>query len=824
LTVDLGWLAAAPLLGLSIISGTAMAAVFRRFCDQAQMKQTISRIIAHLLEFQLFLDEPLIVLRTQRDLLAQNLRLLRLCLRPILVLAVPFFFLFAQLNSWYGHAPLELGKPAIVTVEVNPRSIPELRLRAPDGIRVETEGVRALASKQVSWRIRPLQSFSGRLQVLLDGRVVTKTVAAGFGFHHAATVRHASIASFLADPVELPFRDRDISSIEVRYPRATVLGFPWLVWFLTVSGVAAMGFSRLKRLVIGAGRVAFTIAFLGAGTHPAAAATVPPQTPVILISIDTLRADHLSSYGYRKIATPNIDAYAEGGTLFSAIDSQIPLTLPSHTVLFTSTYPFQNRIEENAERVPAGAVTLTSVLRTHGYATGAFIGSVFLERQLGLDQGFDQYDSPFNFEAFSPISGEMMFAGLSRNAFSARERRDAALVIHAAGEWLKAHRGQPVFVFVHLFDLHEPYRIPAQVYRQQGLSGYDAELKYLDRLMGSFRQTLEKGGWWDRSLVVVLSDHGEGLDEHGEESHGYFLYQSTLWVPLLIHWPQGFGSHQARTAQPAGLIDVAPTILDFLRLPPPASFEGRSLLPAAFTKAGESRHAVYSETLHTHDAFGWAPLRSIRIDGYKYIEAPKPELYDLGGDPNEHTNLIEKDSAKAQSLRAQLAKILGRYAAAPAGASKTTTPQTQALLGSLGYLSDGPGTSLRSAGPDPKDRLPEYRLYKQAMLFVYDGRYDRAIPILKEVLTRDPHNLLARRDLGASYLELRDYRKARFNLEQVIAAAPGDYQAHYELGLANEHLGRLQEAIGNMAAACKLAPDAAQCRSELERLKEKAAK
>ncbi len=789
------------------------------------MKQTINRIIAHLLEFQLFVDEPLIVLRAQRDLIGQNLRLLRLCLRPFLILAVPYFFLFVQLNSWFSHAPLALAKPAIVTVQLNRlATLAPLVLRAPAAIEVEPDSVRSLASKQVSWRILPLRSFSGQLTVSLNGRAITKTVAAGAGFHYAASVRQGSMARFLADPAELPFRDQDISWIEVGYRHATVLGFPWLAWFLIVSGISALAFNPLKRLVTRAAPIAFAAAFLCSGAQLARAADVPPKPPVILISIDTLRADHLSSFGYRKIATPNIDSYAEGGTLFTAIDSQIPLTLPSHTVLFTSTYPFQTRIEENAERVPSRAVTLASVLRSHGYATGAFIGSVFLERQMGLDQGFDDYDSPFNFEAFSPISGEMMFGGLARNPFSAQERRDGALVIHAAGEWLKIHHDQPAFAFVHLFDLHEPYRIPERIYREQGISGYDAELKYVDRLMGEFRQMLQKAGWWDRSLVIVLSDHGEGLDEHGEESHGYFIYESTLWVPLLIHWPNGSGLHQARVADAAGLIDVAPTILDFLRLPSVASFEGRSLLPVALAKPGESRHAIYSETLHTHDAFGWSPLRSIRIDGYKYIEAPKPELYNLAADPNERANLIEKDPARAQSLRAQLAKILARYPPVKAGSTSANSPQTQTLLGSLGYLSHGPETKLNSAGPDPKDRLPEYRLYRQAMLNVYDGRYDRGIPILEQVLARDPHNLLARRDLGASYLELGDYAKARLNFEQVIRAAPGDYQAHYELGLANEHLGRLQEAIGNMETACRLAPDAAQCRDELKRLKQKAEK
>ena len=331
---------------------------------------------------------------------------------------------------------------------------------------------------------------------------------------------------------------------------------------------------------------------------------------IILISIDTLRADHLSAYGYRRIRTPNIDSFAQQGTLFSNIESQVPLTLPSHTSLFTSTYPFQSQIEENAERVPPGVVTLASVLRLHGYKTAAFIGSVFLESEMGLDQGFDLYDSPFHFEAFSPISGSMFFGGAGRNRYGVRDRRDGALVLGAARRWLAANaiqHGAGVFVFAHLFDLHKPYI----------RAGYDGELEYTDRILGTFKQALIQSGWWQRSLVIVLSDHGESLGEHGEDSHGYFVYESTLRVPLIIHWPEGAPSRPARDDRPGGLMDVAPTVLDFLHIAAPPSFEGRSLLGAGGPRG------VYSESLYAHDGFGWAPLRSLREGTYKYIDAPR---------------------------------------------------------------------------------------------------------------------------------------------------------------------------------------------------------
>jgi len=528
-------------------------------------------------------------------------------------------------------------------------------------------------------------------------------------------------------------------------------------------------------------------------------------TPVILISIDTLRADHLSAFGYRAIQTPNIDAFADHGTLFAHADSQIPLTLPSHTSLFTATYPFQNRIEENAERVPPGVVTLASVLKSHGYKTAAFVASVFLEKEMGLDQGFDFYDSPFHFEAFSPLSGSMFFGGASRNPFAARDRRDGALVVRAALEWLAANRDQPVFVFLHLYDLHKPYK----------LASYDAEVRYTDQVLGTFRKTLMASGWWQRSLVVLLSDHGESLGDHGEASHGYFIYQSTLHVPLIFHWPEGGAQFPPRQQQPVGLIDVSPAILDFLHLPAPTSFEGASPL------AAKTARPIYAESRHAHDSFGWAPLRSVREGDFKYIEAPKPELYSLRSDPGEKINILDKNPAEARRLREELGKLLARYSAKQPAQPGNITPETRALLGSLGYLAPGPGAKLNGSGADPKDRLPEFQLYERAMVYLFDRRLNQAVGALRQLLAGDPHNVLARRDLGNCYLEQHAYAQARAQLQQVLAAAPDDYVSQYELGIADEHLGSWKEAEEHLEAACRLAPEAEQCRKELESVRQK---
>lgn len=545
-----------------------------------------------------------------------------------------------------------------------------------------------------------------------------------------------------------------------------------------------------------------------------------PQAPVILISVDTLRADHLSAYGYRKLSTPNIDSFASGGTLYRQVQTQIPLTLPSHTSLFTSTYPFENRIEENAERVPAGVVTLASVLHAQGYQTAAFIGSSLLDRRFGLNVGFDFYDSPFD-------------AGpkTAQNPYSLRVRRDGALVVRSATQWLNAHRGQKVFVFIHLFDLHTPYSRPAV----NGLSGYDTQIAYVDQLLGRFQKYLAGNDWWNRSLIALFADHGESLGDHGEAYHGYFIYQSTLWVPLLIHWPQGMHA-PASVDQPAGLIDVAPTILDFLHIPAPPSFEGESLL-----KPGS--RFVYAESVYARDTFGWAALRGLRQGQMEYIDAPKPELYDLRADPHELANLILKDPGQAQTIKRHLDALRNRHAGRHPAPVRDTSPETVQQMRSLGYLSGG-GQEHGNA-PDPKDRLPEYHQFEKGLEALYAGRLPEAITTFRSLLASDPHNLPARGNLGDALLKehrdseaLRqwqialhddptfapadsaigeywivrgDFAKAKPSLEHIVQTAPADYQAQYELGLVDRRLGLDRDAATHLTAACSLLPESPAC-------------
>jgi choline-sulfatase len=533
-----------------------------------------------------------------------------------------------------------------------------------------------------------------------------------------------------------------------------------------------------------------------------------------LISVDTLRADHVGCYGYRKIRTPHFDALARGGTLFSQVESPVPLTLPSHTCLLSSTYPFVYGVQENGQKVPGGIVTLTKVLKAHGYRTAAFIGGYVLDARFGLNQAFDVYDSPFHLR---PDPGEE----------PPEVKRSGDAVLGAASEWINTQSGHPFFAFIHLYDAHRPY----------SHGSYGAEIAYLDRAIGSFQESLARKLLQD-TLIVLTSDHGESLGEHGEQTHGYFIYESTLRVPLILHWPAGAAQQPARVDEPVSLLDVAPTVLEFVGITVPPQFQGHSLI-RLFRPHPPDSEPVYAESVYARDHFACSSLRSIRLGRYKYIEAPKPELYDLATDPGEAQNRYESDRSIALGLKTRLLSLeKGERQTAP----KPVDPDVISHLRSLGYLG---GASPKSVpGADPKDRLGEYERYGRAIQFANTEHLPEAIREFKKLLEEDGHNVQAhfylavcyyrsgRLDaavtaldgtlmtaadyapaqelLGTIWLLKKDYVRARQQFVHLAAVAPENFGAHYNLGILAMREGRLEEAERELRAAARADSGSAQ--------------
>lgn len=703
------WLTLVP---LSVVCGVAAAWVFRRFAS-GDIRQTVNRMLAHVMELWLFLDDPRLILKAQRVLLRANLRLFRQIAVPLAISAPLFALAMWQADAICGRAPLPAGQPAVVTAHVRSGDLTDVRLEAAPGMVIETPGVRIPRFHEVSWRIRPTQPFSGSL------------TASG-----------------------------DVSSIDIPWPRR-----PWVLWFLGISMISAF---LAKRFRVRHAALLLLIAC------PAFAAEKPP---VILISIDTLRADRLG------VHTPNIDAFAAHGTVWTQIDAQVPLTVPSHAALMTSTYPFTNGVEVNGDVLPAGAVTLASVMRANGYRTAAFIGSEVLDPRYGLNQGFDVYDSPFGRQ---------------------RVRRDAPLVTRAALQWLSKNDAKPAFAFLHFYDLHTPYTLPRVAGLTPNVRAYDAELQYVDEALGKFHAALTRAGLWDKAVIAIVGDHGESLGDHGETSHGYFVYESTVHVPLIIHWPEGSPALPPRIAQPGGLIDVAPALLDFLHISAPPAFEGASLLP------GHGDHAVYSESMYPHRAFGWAALRALRVESLKYIDAPRPELYDLAKDPGERVNIVATHAQDAESMKARIAELMKRYPPKPApGAGPEISARQKEVLGSLGYTAGGRATGAKSA-IDPKDRIAEAEAYESGLTLLYSARYERAILAFQKIVARDGRNLPALCALGESYLRSGNAARALALWQQALEKDP-NYRP------AADSIGEYWLAQRNYEKGCRFEPSAPEC-------------
>lgn len=513
------------------------------------------------------------------------------------------------------------------------------------------------------------------------------------------------------------------------------------------------------------------LACLSCGRPAQKSASVAPLRPlnVVVVTIDTLRADRLHCYGYDRIETPTLDALAQQGALFEHAIAQVPLTPPSHASIFTGTYPTVHHVRNTGGFVlQSSSRTLAKILQEQGWDTGAFIGAWVLKKAFGFNQGFAVYDD------------QMPKRGPSRDTVEEPERR-AGEVVDRAIAWLNAQSGKPFFAWVHLYDPHQPYD-PPEPFRQKYRGRlYDGEVAYTDRELGRFMAALDKKSPRENTLVVVLADHGESLGEHGEYTHGIFLYDSTLHIPLIMRGP-GVPAG-ARVAQQVRSIDVLPTILAIMGGQPPAACQGVSLLPALRGRPVAAASS-YGETIYPKMNMNWAELRALRTERWKYIRAPKPELYDLAQDPGETTNLLQQHPKEYRELDHQLRAIAGIQ---PGKSEKIEAnlmdQRTMDQLKSLGYLSGGQRDfELTGKGVDPKDR----------------------VPVLKELelaTSPDSKNLPAARRL-ALLLTARE-------------EDPGNPTVYYYLGSEYERAGKYNDAMGVYKSAVEKGAENARLLSRM---------
>ncbi|MCJ7485476.1 MAG: sulfatase-like hydrolase/transferase [Candidatus Aminicenantes bacterium] len=536
--------------------------------------------------------------------------------------------------------------------------------------------------------------------------------------------------------------------------------------------------------------------------RPASAA--PGKSNLLVITIDTLRADRVGAYGNKGARTPAMDGLARRGVLFSRTFSHVPLTLPSHCTLFTGFLPLTHGVRDNGERLRSTPVTLAEIARGQGYATAAIVGAFPLDSRFGLDRGFDTYDD--------------FYGSRNRVQDMAFVERRAAEVNRKAEEWIRAHNREPFFVWVHYFDPHAPYDPPPPFDREFAGREYDGEIAYADECLGKLLAVLRDSGRADDTMVVLTSDHGEGLGAHEEKTHGIFIYDPTLHVPLIIAGPGPLPRGRIVDAQ-VGLADILPTVLDLMGWPLQKDLPGRSLVPM-MTRQGAGREdferALYIESMAPLLGRNWAPLRGVRTSEWKYIDAPTAELYDLKADPGEAVNIHDSRPEIVRRFRGEMEAIIKQQPAPPFETAPNPHVDREARqkLQSLGYLSHGvaPATTPR---PDPKTMIGLDNLLSDAVNASETGRLEEAAAIYKDILRRQPDYIIGYDYAAYNLTKMGRGGEAVRLLEDAVGRGLGTDQLLAHLGLYYQEAGRLDESIRTLEKALALNQFVAEAHNDL---------
>jgi arylsulfatase A-like enzyme/cytochrome c-type biogenesis protein CcmH/NrfG len=519
---------------------------------------------------------------------------------------------------------------------------------------------------------------------------------------------------------------------------------------------------------------------------------------VVLITIDTLRPDHLHCYGYDKIETPNIDSVANDGIRFQQAYTPVPITLPSHSVILTGTYPMMSGMHDfSGNNLSPEQPTLATVLRARGYDTGAVIAAAVLDRRFGLNHGFDFYYDHFDFSRLAETNLDLM-------------ERPANEVIDQALSWLARPRKRPFLLWVHLYDPHHPYTPPAPFSERYKSDPYDGEIAFADTQLGRLLGYLKKHGLYNEALLVISGDHGEGLGEHGEKTHGFFVYNSTLHVPLIIKPPHWEKIAKKIQSDDVSLVDLMPTMLGLLGMPVPPKVQGKDLAKELIEGGKLKDSPLYSETYLPRIHFDWSELRGLQVPGYHFIDGPKPELFDLSHDPHELHNLYGEKRAVSGELLAQLTSVVREYTLEHQLAQKSTLdPELARRLQALGYTAFASGTGSAVSDPklpDPKDRIQVYEAVTEAIDDSQHGRFQESIAKLKTVLPIEENSVPIHYLLGLNYYRSKDFENAVMEFKKALELSPNYMLATFNLGLAYAALGRDDESIPYLKRTLEMDP------------------
>jgi arylsulfatase A-like enzyme/Flp pilus assembly protein TadD len=517
------------------------------------------------------------------------------------------------------------------------------------------------------------------------------------------------------------------------------------------------------------------------GQTPKGPASAPKAPNIILITLDTTRADRMGFLGSQRGLTPNLDALAKDSSIFTRAYAQVPLTPPSHASILTGTYPQFHHVNELQSPLAADLPYAPEILQGHGYHTAAFVGAIVLNSagpySPGFDRGFQTYDAGYH------------NGGEGEDPYHSIRRRGDEVVAHALA-WLKKHPEGPFFLWVHLYDAHDPYDPPEPYKSRYKAEPYDGGIAYEDAAVGKLLRHLKLSGLYDGTIIAVTADHGEALGSHGEDTHGIFLYDETIRVPLLIKLPHARGGEK-KIEDRVQLVDILPTLLQEVRIAIPKEVQGESLLglmkaggpqgnPAA--DAGTERVA-YAETDYPRTEYGWSSEQALRTGKYLYIRAPRRELYNQTVDPKADHNLAASSAAVADTLASQLEAFRQKTSSNREALKAALDPAAEEALGALGYMTsrrDAPKPTNDHPAADPKDKVEISNMVHRAKV-LQDMHSDESITLMEQVIAKDP-DLWVYPMLGDWLMRKHDYQKAVTVLRKAVEMQPDSEGSHFLLG------------------------------------------